>query len=83
LTLALHIALLSHYAVGYDASGLAFTQMLSITLVFALFWPLFEAVVLPSGEVWIALIATGLEVSAGAFWVQTFVQRCCRWPGRR
>jgi drug/metabolite transporter (DMT)-like permease len=73
--LGLHIALLSRYAAGYDASGLAFAQMLSMTLVFALFWPLFETVALPPRGVWIALIATGLVASAGAFWVQTFVQR--------
>jgi hypothetical protein len=37
--LALQIALLYRYAVGYDVSGLAFAQMLSIILVFAtLFW---------------------------------------------
>src|SRR5215204_5164848 len=31
--LGLHIALLSRYAAGYDASGLAFAQMLSVSLV--------------------------------------------------
>jgi drug/metabolite transporter (DMT)-like permease len=73
--LGLHIALLSRYAAGYDASGLAFAQMLSMTLVFALCWPLFETVTLPPIGVWITLIATGLVASAGAFWAQTFVQQ--------
>jgi len=73
--LGLHIALLSRYAARYDASGLAFAQMLSMTLVFALCWPLFETVTLPPIGVWITLIATGLVASAGAFWVQTFVQQ--------
>jgi drug/metabolite transporter (DMT)-like permease len=79
--LGLHIALLSCYAAGYDASGLAFAQMLSVALVFGVFWPFFEPVVFPPREVWLALVATGLVASAGAFWVQTFVQQ--RIPAAR
>ncbi len=79
--LGLHIALLSRYAAGYDAFGLAFAQMLSMALVFALFWPLFETVAFPPREVWGALIVTGLVASAGAFWAQTFVQQ--RLPAAR
>jgi drug/metabolite transporter (DMT)-like permease len=56
-------------------SGLAFTQMLSMALTFNLLWPLFEPVAFPPREVWLALVATGLVASAGAFWVQTFVQQ--------
>jgi drug/metabolite transporter (DMT)-like permease len=74
-SLGLHIALLSRYASAHDASALAFAQMLSVALVFALFWPIFEPVAFPPREVWLALIATGLVASAGAFWVQTFVQQ--------
>ncbi|MBA4116557.1 MAG: DMT family transporter [Rubrobacter sp.] len=74
-SLGLHIALLSRYAYAHDASGLAFAQMLSVALVFAFFWPIFEPVAFPPREVWLALIATGLVASAGAFWVQTFVQQ--------
>ena len=73
--LGLHIALLSRYARAHDASGLAFAQMLSMALAFGLLWPLFEPVALPPREVWISLVATGLVASAGAFWVQTFVQQ--------
>jgi drug/metabolite transporter (DMT)-like permease len=73
--LGLHIALLSRYARAHDASGLAFTQMLSMALTFGLLWPLFEPVAFPPREVWLALVATGLVASAGAFWVQTFVQQ--------
>jgi drug/metabolite transporter (DMT)-like permease len=79
--LGLHIALLSRYAAGYDVSGLAFAQMLSVALVFGIFWPFFEPVAFPPREVWLALVATGLVASAGAFWVQTFVQQ--RIPATR
>ena len=73
--LGLHIALLSRYARTHDASGLAFAQMLSMALAFGLLWPLFEPVTFPPREVWMPLVATGLVASAGAFWVQTFVQQ--------
>lgn len=73
--LGLHIALLSRYAYAHDASGLAFAQMLSMAFVFALSWPLFEPLAFPPREVWFALVVTGLVASAGAFWVQTFVQQ--------
>lgn len=55
--------------------------MLSVALVFGVFWPFFEPVVFPPREVWLALVATGLVASAGAFWVQTFVQQ--RIPAAR
>lgn len=71
----LHIALLSRYAARQDAAGLAFVQVLSIAVAFGLFWPLSGSVALPPREVWFALVATGLIASAGAFWVQTFVQQ--------
>lgn len=74
--LGLHIALLSRYAARHDAAaGLAFVQVLSIAVVFGLFWPLSGPVALPPREVWFALVATGLIASAGAFWMQTFVQQ--------
>ena len=73
--LGLHIVLLSRYAAGHHASGLAFVQVLSMAVVFGLFWPLTGAVSLPPREIWFALAATGLVASAGAFWVQTFVQQ--------
>ena len=79
--LSLHIALLSRYARAHDVSGLAFAQMLSMALVFGLLWPLFEPVALPPREVWVPLVATGLVASAGAFWIQTFVQQ--RIPAAR
>ena len=73
--LGLHIALLSRYAPGHDAGGLAFAQILAMALVFGLAWPVFEPVTWPPREVWVALLVTGLLASAGAFWAQTFVQQ--------
>jgi drug/metabolite transporter (DMT)-like permease len=79
--LGLHIALLSRYSAGHDAPALVFAQMLSMALVFALLWPLFEPVAFPPREIWLALVVTGVIASAGAFWAQTFVQQ--RLPAAR
>ncbi len=73
--LGLHIALLSRYAGGHDALSLAFAQLLTMALVFALLWPLFEPAAWPPRGVWFAIALTGLVASAGAFWAQTFVQQ--------
>lgn len=75
LALGAHIALLSRYAPEHDAGALALAQMLSMAVLFAVLWPLFEPVVLPPREVWVAVLLTGVVASAGAFWVQTGAQR--------
>src|ERR671910_2619834 len=79
--LGLHIALLSRYAAGHDAGGLTFAQILAMALLFAVLWPLTGELALPPPEVWVALLITGLLASAGAFYVQTFVQQ--RLPAAR
>lgn len=79
--LGTHIVLLSHYARGHDALGLASAQMLSMAGIFILIWPLFEPVSLPPAEVWFALLLTGLVASSGAFYIQTYVQQ--RLPAAR
>ncbi len=79
--LGLHIALLSRYASGHDALGLASVQMLSIAVLFTILWPFFGSFSLPPRAVWVALVVTGLLASAGAFWAQTFVQQ--RIPASR
>ena len=81
--LGLHIALLSRYAARYDTTGLAFAQMLSVALIFCVFWPFFEPVAFPPQGVWLALGATGLVASAGAFWVQPSSSSASQRPGRR
>jgi drug/metabolite transporter (DMT)-like permease len=81
VALGLHIALLSRYSAGHDTVGLTFAQILAMAILFAALWPLSGAVALPPREVWGALLVTGLLASAGAFYVQTFVQR--RMPAAR
>jgi drug/metabolite transporter (DMT)-like permease len=73
--LGLHIALLSRYAASHDAGALTLAQLLSIALLFVILWPFFAPVSLPTPEVWVALLVTGLLASAGAFLVQTTVQQ--------
>jgi len=79
--LGLHIALLSRYAADHDAGGLTLAQILAMALLFAAAWPIFAPVSFPPPEVWVALLATGLLASAGAFLVQTTVQQ--RIPAAR
>jgi drug/metabolite transporter (DMT)-like permease len=79
--LGLHIALLSRYAAGHDAAGLTFAQILAMAVLFAAIWPFTGTVEHPPREVWVALLVTGLLASAGAFYVQTFVQQ--RLPAAR
>ena len=79
--LGVHIALLSRYAAGHDAIGLTFAQIFAMAVLFAILWPFFEAVASPPPGVWLALLITGLLASAGAFYVQTFVQQ--RLPAAR
>ena len=73
--LGLHIALLSRYAASYHAGALTLAQILSMALLFFIVWPFFATVTFPPSEVWVALLVTGLLASAGAFLVQTTVQR--------
>src|SRR5918911_3892235 len=73
--LGLHIALLSRYAASHDAGALTLAQILSIALLVVIVWPFFATVSLPTPEVWVALLVTGLLASAGAFLVQTTVQQ--------
>jgi drug/metabolite transporter (DMT)-like permease len=79
--LGLHIALLSRYAAGHDAVGLTFAQIFAMAAFFTILWPFFETVEFPPSGVWLALLITGLLASAGAFYVQTFVQQ--RLPAAR
>lgn len=81
LALGVHIVLLSHYARDHDALGLAAAQMLSVAVLFFVVWPVFGEVSVPPAEVWFALLLTGLVASAGAFYVQTYVQQ--RIPAAR
>lgn len=72
----LHIALLSHFSPSCRTGPLAFTQMASEMLWFALFLPLGAPLRMPFATSLIgALALTGLVASAFAFYVQTRVQK--------
>lgn len=75
LALGTHIALLSRYSPGHDSQPLTFGQTLSMAILFGVMWPFFGDVELPPAGVWPAILLTGLVASAGAFYVQTTVQR--------
>jgi drug/metabolite transporter (DMT)-like permease len=75
VALGTHIALLSRYSREFDSSALAAAQMASVAIFFLVAWPFFEPVALPPGEVVFALLLTGLVASAGAYYIQTSVQR--------
>jgi drug/metabolite transporter (DMT)-like permease len=75
VALGTHIALLSRYSRDFDPFGLASAQMVSVAAIFLVAWPFFEPVSPPPGEVVFALLLTGLVASAGAYLIQTSVQR--------
>ena len=70
---ALHIVLLSHWSPGLRSAPLAMAQMGTSALIFtgSGSWSLR----LPSQEVWIAIVITGIFASALAFYIQTWAQQ--------
>ncbi|MBN1908586.1 MAG: DMT family transporter [Pirellulales bacterium] len=72
---SLHIALLDRHARNYPAPALALAQLSCATVLFVAAWPVFDPVRLPTGDVWLALIVTGIFATAVAFYVQTAVQQ--------
>jgi len=70
----LHISLLSRHSRGHRPLALATFQMMAIAVLAGAAWPAFEQVALPSTDVWIALLITGVLASALAFYIQTLVQ---------
>ena len=84
----LHVALLDRHAKHHDAIVLAQGQLMAATAVFLVAWPLVawlgvEPVAWPPpgwgpGDVWPALLVTGLIATAAAFLVQTYVQQRLR-----
>jgi drug/metabolite transporter (DMT)-like permease len=69
---ALHIVLLGRWSPGMPAAPLAMVQMGACAAIFAAggSWSLR----MPSGQVWIALVITGVFASALAFYIQTWAQ---------
>ena len=70
--LALHIVLLSRWSAGLRAAPLAMVQMGACALIFSAggTWSLS----MPSTDVWIAIVITGVFASALAFYIQTWAQ---------
>ena len=69
---ALHIVLLSRWSPGLSAAPLAMVQMGACAVIFSAggTWSLR----MPSTDVWIAIVITGVFASALAFYVQTWAQ---------
>jgi drug/metabolite transporter (DMT)-like permease len=73
LMFALHIVLLSHWSPGLRSAPLAMVQMGTSALIFTGggSWSLR----VPSQDVWIAIVITGVFASALAFYIQTWAQQ--------
>jgi len=69
----LHIVLLSHWSPGLRSAPLAMVQMGSCALIFSGggSWSLH----IPSQDVWLAIVITGVFASALAFYIQTWAQQ--------
>jgi drug/metabolite transporter (DMT)-like permease len=69
---ALHIVLLSRWSPGLSAAPLAMVQMAACALIFSAggTWTLR----MPSIDVWIAVVITGVFASALAYYIQTWAQ---------
>jgi drug/metabolite transporter (DMT)-like permease len=71
----LHIALLDRYSKGHNPLTLVFGQTSAAAIFCLLVWPLSEPIEWPSGEVWGALLITGILATAVTFVIQTYVQQ--------
>jgi len=71
----LHIALLDNISKQHDVAGLVFVQLYTAAVVFVILWPLEAPLEPPPPAVWPALVITGVFASAGAFFIQTYVQK--------
>jgi drug/metabolite transporter (DMT)-like permease len=69
---ALQIVLLSRWSPGFAAEELTLVQLATCAVLFMLGGAVQLRV--PSGDVWIALVVTGVFASAVAFFIQTWVQ---------
>lgn len=72
----LHVVLLDRHARRHAACALAWVQVLTSTLVFAMAWPLEQPVTLPAAApFWVAVAATGILATALGFFAQTYAQQ--------
>lgn len=70
---ALHIVLLSRWSPGLRAAPLAMVQMATCAVLFAASGTT-SLTHAPSGQVWFAVVITGVFASAFAFYIQTWAQ---------
>jgi len=70
-----HIAVLSRHSPEHDPAVLATAQMSALALIFLILWPVTGRPAVPPGEVWFALLLTGVVASAVAYAIQTFAQQ--------
>jgi drug/metabolite transporter (DMT)-like permease len=73
--LGLHVALLERFSSGCETRSLTLGQMGGAALVLVLIASTKTGFAMPSGEVWLALIVTGVIASAVGFFVQTYAQK--------
>jgi drug/metabolite transporter (DMT)-like permease len=71
----LHIALLDRYSKGHNPLTLVFGQTATASIFCLMVWPLTEPIEWPSGDVWRALLITGILATAVTFVIQTYVQQ--------
>ena len=74
LAFAVHIVGLGEWSADFDAFGLTFVQLLTVTLLCAVFAAAHSLAAPPDLGVWGAVLLTGLAASAFGFAVQTWAQ---------
>jgi len=71
----LHIACLDRVARHHNVAALAVTQFITVTILLGMVWPFVSNIEWPTGNVWQALLITGILATAVGFYVQTAVQQ--------
>ena len=69
------IALLDRYARQHDAVAFAFVQVIVSTVGFLVLWPMIEPMAWPTGDVWFALLVTGVISTAAGASIQNYAQQ--------
>jgi drug/metabolite transporter (DMT)-like permease len=75
ISFGLQVALLDRYSKHYDTFALAIGQTAISSVIFFAIWPMAESASWPSGQVWMAILLTGIIATAAGFYVQTLAQR--------
>jgi drug/metabolite transporter (DMT)-like permease len=75
ISFGLHIVFLDRYSKHHDTIALTIGQTAMSVILFAAAWPMTDNFALPSQNVWMAILLTGIGATAIGFYVQTFAQR--------